>query len=82
MTRRPRPFARAPCGASAKSSRATGAAISKQCWGILPKVKELDDYLERNPAARLSEMHPDAVTTAYGPLADFITIARGEHRRA
>jgi homoserine dehydrogenase len=25
----------------------------------------------------LSEIHPDAVTTAYGPLADFITIARG-----
>jgi homoserine dehydrogenase len=24
----------------------------------------------------LSEIHPDAVTTAYGPLADFITIAR------
>ena len=26
----------------------------------------------------LSEIHPDAVTTAYGPLADFLTIARGE----
>jgi homoserine dehydrogenase len=25
----------------------------------------------------LSELHPDAVTTAYGPLADLITIARG-----
>jgi homoserine dehydrogenase len=25
----------------------------------------------------LSEIHPDAVTTAYGPLADFVTIARG-----
>ena len=25
----------------------------------------------------LSEIHPDAVTTAYGPLADFITIAKG-----
>src|SRR5712692_6804513 len=23
----------------------------------------------------LSEIHPDAVTTAYGPLADFLTIA-------
>jgi hypothetical protein len=26
----------------------------------------------------LSEIHPDAETTAYGPLADFITIAKGE----
>jgi homoserine dehydrogenase len=26
----------------------------------------------------LSEIHPDAVTTAYGPLADFITIARDD----
>ena len=25
----------------------------------------------------LSEVHPDAVTTAYGPLADFLTIAKG-----
>jgi homoserine dehydrogenase len=29
----------------------------------------------------LSEIHPDAVTTAYGPLADFLTIARGEAAR-
>src|SRR5712691_4249205 len=28
----------------------------------------------------LSEIHPDAVTTAYGPLADFLTIARGQSR--
>jgi homoserine dehydrogenase len=26
----------------------------------------------------LSEIHPDAVTTAYGPLADFLTIAKGD----
>ena len=26
----------------------------------------------------LSEIHPDAVTTAYGPLADLVTIARGQ----
>ena len=26
----------------------------------------------------LSELHPDAVTTAYGPLADLVSIARGE----
>ena len=25
----------------------------------------------------LSEIHPDAVTTADGPLADLVTIARG-----
>jgi len=29
----------------------------------------------------LSEIHPDAVTTAYGPLADFITIAQEEAAR-
>jgi homoserine dehydrogenase len=28
-------------------------------------------------ALTLSELHPDAVTTAYGPLADLVTIARG-----
>jgi hypothetical protein len=26
----------------------------------------------------LSELHPDAITTAYGPLADLVTIAKGE----
>jgi len=26
----------------------------------------------------LSEIHPDAVTTAYGPLADFLAIAKGD----
>jgi homoserine dehydrogenase len=29
----------------------------------------------------LSEIHPDAVTTAYGPPADFVTIARGEQAK-
>jgi homoserine dehydrogenase len=28
-------------------------------------------------ALTLSEVHPDAVTTAYGPLADLVTVARG-----
>jgi hypothetical protein len=29
-------------------------------------------------ALTLSELHPDAVTTAYGPLADLVAIANGE----
>ena len=30
----------------------------------------------------LSELHPDAVTTAYGPLADLVTIAKADERSA
>jgi homoserine dehydrogenase len=33
-------------------------------------------------ALTLSELHPDAVTTAYGPLADLVTIARLERTSA
>ena len=63
---------------------------------VRPEQVPLDDPLARCDGATsiiafqmdvihvltLSEMHPDAVTTAYGPLADFITIARGEHSHA
>ena len=58
---------------------------------VRPEQVPLDDPLARCDGATsilmfqmdvihgltLSELHPDAVTTAYGPLADFITIARG-----
>ena len=62
---------------------------------VRPEQVPLDDPLARRDGATsiitfqmdvihvltLSEMHPDAATTAYGPLADFITIARGPQAR-
>ncbi|MCC7361915.1 MAG: homoserine dehydrogenase [Anaerolineales bacterium] len=57
---------------------------------VRPEQVPLDDPLARCDGATsillfqmdvihgltLSELHPDAITTAYGPLADFITLAR------
>jgi hypothetical protein len=40
-------------------------------------VKPYDIAREGIRGLTLSEIHPDAVTTAYGPLADVITIAGG-----
>src|SRR5262249_34071238 len=38
-----------------------GKRISRQTWGILPKIRELDDLLRANPAARsvTNEVHPE-----------------------
>jgi homoserine dehydrogenase len=61
---------------------------------VRPEQVPLDDPLARCDGATsiimfqtdvihgltLSELHPDAITTAYGPLADFITIAKGAPR--
>jgi predicted RNase H-like nuclease len=41
----------------------TGKKISKQCWGILPKIREVDEFLMSVPEAvgRLRECHPEVV---------------------
>ena len=41
--------------------RIEGKRISRQTWGILPKIRELDDLLRANPAARAvtREVHPE-----------------------
>jgi homoserine dehydrogenase len=70
--------------------RADGSVLGS----VRPEQVPLDDALARCDGATsiitfqmdvihvltLSEMHPDAVTTAYGPLADLVAIARGELR--
>jgi homoserine dehydrogenase len=67
--------------------RADGSVLGS----VRPEQVPLDDPLARCDGATsiitfqmdvihvltLSEMHPDAVTTAYGPLADLVAIARG-----
>lgn len=44
----------------------TGRAISRQCFNILPKVREVDDLLRSQPAARerIMESHPELVFAA------------------
>jgi len=73
LLRRPRASSvfRPPCraalaaadyaGACAVNRRHTGVALSVQTWNILPKIRQLDNLLQRRPAlrGRLREAHPE-----------------------
>lgn len=39
----------------------TGRRLSKQTWGIVPKIREVDEFLRQNPDARgiVREVHPE-----------------------
>jgi len=51
----------------------TGRKLSKQSWGIIPKIKEVDQLLSSNMAARakIREIHPEVcfwAFTGYKPM--------------
>jgi predicted RNase H-like nuclease len=48
-----------------KSKRASGKKLSKQAFAILPKIREVDDYLRAQPAsiAGVREVHPEVCFT-------------------
>jgi predicted RNase H-like nuclease len=52
------------CDASRKSA-ADGRAIGIQCFGIVPKIKEVDDFLTERPQmrSRIFEVHPEVCFT-------------------
>lgn len=41
--------------------RVEGKRLSRQSWGIVPKIREMDEFLRRHPAfrARVREVHPE-----------------------
>ncbi|MFZ0928310.1 MAG: DUF429 domain-containing protein [Syntrophobacteraceae bacterium] len=43
------------------NERMTGRRLSQQTWRILPKIKQVDDFLHSNPAAQgqIREVHPE-----------------------
>ena len=43
------------------NERMTGRRLSQQTWAILPKIKEIDDFLLSNPTAhgQIREVHPE-----------------------
>lgn len=49
--------------ANDKNRRITGRALSRQSWGIAPKIREVDEYLLASEKARgiLHEAHPEVV---------------------
>lgn len=44
-----------------------GKKMSRQAYGILPKIREVDRYLQRHPAARrrIAEVHPEVSFAAW-----------------
>jgi predicted RNase H-like nuclease len=59
--------------AKAKNVRITGRSLSRQTWGIAPKILEVDEYIRANPpiADSLFEAHPEVVFCglAGGPMS-------------
>jgi len=46
--------------ANARNITCTGRGLSRQCFGILPKIREVDAYLDtRDRRRKIHEMHPE-----------------------
>jgi predicted RNase H-like nuclease len=46
--------------ASEKNREFTGRRLSQQSWAIVPKIREVDEYLRREPQrGKIHEMHPE-----------------------
>lgn len=46
--------------ANARNRHCTGRGLSRQCFGILPKIREVDEYLgNENKRSKIYEMHPE-----------------------
>jgi predicted RNase H-like nuclease len=42
-----------------------GKKFSKQTWAIVPKIRELDRFIEQNPSICIRESHPEVVFAAF-----------------
>lgn len=70
--------------ANAANRLALGLGLSKQTWYLVPKIREVRDWLETGPAMPVVESHPELCFAAMngGVLVDGKTTADGEaHRR-
>jgi predicted RNase H-like nuclease len=62
--------------ACAVNRRVVGRAISRQTWNIIPKMREVDEYLGRaEPHPPIREMHPEV---CFWALAGFRALAHGK----
>jgi predicted RNase H-like nuclease len=51
--------------ACAINKRVLGVELSKQTWNILPKIREVDDWLRQDDKPRLRECHPELAFWAF-----------------
>ena len=69
--------------ALAAARQATGIGMSTQTFGLIPKIREVDDALSAALADRIVEMHPEAVFAALAgaPLTSSKHTAEGLRHR-
>lgn len=64
------------------SIAASGKALSKQAWNLMPSIRQLDDALGDPPSERVVEVHPELAFRAIDPrVADPKITARGAVQR-
>jgi predicted RNase H-like nuclease len=83
-----RPMLDAPSytAASALRREIEGKGVTKQAWGIVPKIAEVDRLLRRHPAYRpiVREVHPEVsfwMLNGKRPIAERKTSPAGQQRR-
>lgn len=71
-----------PAG-NAANRAALGLGLSKQAWSLVPKIRDVHDWLATGPAITVVEAHPEVCFAAMngGVLVEGKTTAAGEERR-
>jgi predicted RNase H-like nuclease len=69
--------------ANAANRAALGLGLSKQTWYLVPKIRDVHDWLSTSPPVPVVEAHPEVCFTAMhgGVLVDGKTTASGEALR-
>ncbi|MCD9197352.1 DUF429 domain-containing protein [Aeromicrobium wangtongii] len=69
--------------ANAANKAALGLGLSKQTWHLVPKIRDVDQWLRTRPAVPVVEAHPEICFAAMngGVLFDGKTTAAGEALR-
>ena len=69
--------------ANAANRTALGLGLSKQTWYLVPKIRDVREWLETGPAVTVVEAHPEICFAAMngGVLVDGKTTAPGESLR-
>ncbi|MGY2084245.1 DUF429 domain-containing protein [Blastococcus sp. SYSU DS0539] len=64
------------------SVAASGKALSKQAWNLMPSIRQLDDALDEPPSERVVEVHPELAFRRMDPrVTDPKVTARGTMQR-
>lgn len=70
--------------ANAANRAALGLGLSKQTWYLVPKIRDVDEWLSTSPGVPVIESHPELCFAAMngGVLADSKKTAVGEEHRS